>query len=299
MSARQSLLVVDDTLANLRLLAEILADRDFMVRPVPDGRLAIAAAQAEPPDLILLDIMMPDLSGYEVCKILKAEARTREIPIIFISAKNEVLDKVQAFSMGAVDYITKPFQAEEVLARVETHLTLRSLQLQREEQNRTLAETLQQLKTTQEELIQREKMAALGHLIAGIAHEINTPLGAIRASITNIANALETSLAQLPLVFQLLEPSEQAVFFALIKAALSKSVHLSSRETRELRRELQNQLERAEIAQADVIARMFVNMGIYEDLTDFLPLLRHPQNVVLIQTAYHLFMQRNNSQNIL
>ena len=97
MSTKRSILVVDDTPDNLRLLAEILADHDYLVRPVTDGMLALSAALAEPPDLILLDIMMPHLSGYDVCKRLKADERTREIPIIFISAKTDVLDKVKAF----------------------------------------------------------------------------------------------------------------------------------------------------------------------------------------------------------
>ena len=238
MNGRQSILVVDDTVANLRLLAEILADREFMVRPVPDGALAINAAKADPPDLILLDVMMPNLSGYEVCERLKADERTRDIPVIFISAKNDVLDKVKAFSLGAVDYITKPFQAEEVLARVETHLTLRGLQRRLEEQNQALSDALHQLKVAQDQLIQREKIAALGHLIAGIAHEINTPLGAIRASITNISHALEHSLDYLPRLFQTLSPERQADFLALLQASLAHKIVLSSREARQKRRDM-------------------------------------------------------------
>ena len=219
MSARQSILIIDDTPANLRLLTEILSHRAYMPRPVTDGLLAITAAQAEPPDLILLDIMMPNITGYEVCERLKADERTRDIPIIFISAKNEVFDKVKAFAFGGVDYITKPFQAEEVLARIETHLALRSLQKRLNAQNAELAEALRQLQLTQEQLIQREKIAALGHLIAGIAHEINTPLGAINASIHNISQALDLSLDHLPRLFQTLSPGRQADFFVLLHAA--------------------------------------------------------------------------------
>ncbi len=179
MSARQSILVVDDVLDNLRLLSGILADKNYMVRPVPDGVLAISAAQAEPPDLILLDLMMPGMSGYKVCEQLKTDERTRDIPVIFLSAKNEVMDKVKAFSLGAVDYITKPFQAEEVVARVETHLTLRNLQRRLTEQNHLLSETLQQLKATQDQLIVQEKLASLGELVAGISHELKNPLNFI------------------------------------------------------------------------------------------------------------------------
>jgi len=119
-----SIVVVDDTPDNLRLLAGLLAGRGYRIRPAASGPHALAAAREELPDLILLDIRMPEMDGYEVCKHLKADERTRDIPIIFISALHEAFDKVKAFALGGVDYITKPFQAEEVLARVETHLAL-------------------------------------------------------------------------------------------------------------------------------------------------------------------------------
>ena len=120
----------------------MLNEQGYRVRPVPDGRLALAAAQAKPPDLILLDIRMPDLNGYQVCERLKAESRTKDIPIIFISALDAVQDKVKAFTVGGVDYITKPFHIEEVLARVETHLALRKLQEQLEMANQKMAQEL-------------------------------------------------------------------------------------------------------------------------------------------------------------
>ena len=299
MNARQSILVVDDTPANLRLLSGILANQEYMVRPVPDGSLALSAAEAEPPDLILLDIMMPDMSGYEVCEQLKADERTRDIPVIFLSAKTEVLDKVKAFEIGGVDYITKPFQAEEVLARVETHLNLRNLQKRLEGKNKALSEALQQLKATQDQLVHREKMAALGQLIAGIAHEINTPLGAIRASISNISNALNTSLQQLPQLLQHLSPERQANFLVLVQAALENKERLSSREARSARRELKKELEAQEIEQADSIANILVNMGIYQGIAPFVALLQEENNIFIVQTAYNLVMQQNNSQNIM
>ncbi len=298
-TTRCSILIVDDTPANLRLLSGILAQKDYMIRPVTDGALALSAARTDPPDLILLDIMMPTMSGYDVCKQLKADERTRDISVIFISAKQEILDKVTAFSLGAVDYITKPFQAEEVLARVETHLSLRNLRKSLEEKNQQLSETLQRLKATQEQLIVREKMAALGHLIAGIAHEINTPLGAIQASIGNISNALQASLQQLPKLFQQLSAEQQTTFFALLQKALDTSGFLSSREARQVKRKLTEELSAYAIPDADAIASTLVNMGIYEEIAPFLGLLHDDNRLFIVQTAYHLVMQHNNSHNIM
>jgi len=123
-----SILIVDDTPANLLLLVRMLTERGYQARPVRSGKLALEAARAEPPDLILLDITMPEMNGYQLCEQLKADNALKEIPVIFISALNETIDKVKAFRLGAVDYVTKPFQFEEVYARVQTHLQLRRLE---------------------------------------------------------------------------------------------------------------------------------------------------------------------------
>ncbi len=293
-----NILAVDDTHANLRLLAGIFAEREYRVRPVPDGAMAVSAAQAEPPDLILLDIMMPGMDGYEVCERLKADERTCDIPVIFISAKNDLFDKVKGFSLGGVDYITKPFQAEEVLARVETHLSLRSLQTRLEEKNKALTDALEQLKATQNQLVLQEKMAALGHLVAGIAHEINTPLGAIQASINNITNALNASVRELPRLIQHLSFERQADFFALSEAALKSKETLSSREARKKRRSLRKVLEDHEIDDAESASNILVNMGVHQDVSAFIPLLKEKESPFILQTAYNLFVQQNNSQNI-
>jgi len=124
-----TLLVVDDSPANVRLLAKMLKERGHRVRVAPDGELALRAVRTDPPDLILLDIDMPGMDGYEVCRRLKADDRWRSIPILFISALNETSAKLRSFEVGGVDYITKPFQFAEVEARVETHLKLRRYQL--------------------------------------------------------------------------------------------------------------------------------------------------------------------------
>ena len=175
--ASVDILVVDDTRAHLRHLVEILTGKGYHVRPVLDGQSALIAVHAAPPELILLDLKMPNMDGLQVCQELKAKESTRDIPVIFISALNETIDKVKAFSVGGVDYVTKPFDADEVLVRVETHLTLRNLQKDLQQKNTALSKALHELKRTQDHLIQSEKLAALGGLVAGIAHEINTPLG--------------------------------------------------------------------------------------------------------------------------
>jgi putative two-component system response regulator len=125
---KYNLLIVDDTTANLRLLSSLFSEKGYKVRSVINGQMALTAVRADPPDLILLDINMPDMNGYQVCELLKADESLADIPVIFISALDDLQDKVKAFTTGGVDYITKPFQTEEVLSRVKTHLTLRRTQ---------------------------------------------------------------------------------------------------------------------------------------------------------------------------
>ena len=127
------ILIVDDEIANLKLLAELLEQRGYKVRPSEKPQLAIGTAMTKPPALILLDVRMPDMDGFEVCKRLKQDERTRDIPIIFISALQEVEDKIRGLEAGGVYFISKPFQEEEVLARVRTHLELCNMQLNLEE----------------------------------------------------------------------------------------------------------------------------------------------------------------------
>ena len=137
---RGDILIVDDGPENLHVLCELLRSEGYVARPVSDGALALEAAAAEPPDLILLDIMMPGMDGFEVCRRLKQDARLRDVPVVFLSAIDDVADKVKAFSVGAVDYVSKPFQFSEVRMRVETHLRLRRLQIELEAKNRRLLE---------------------------------------------------------------------------------------------------------------------------------------------------------------
>lgn len=304
-----NILVVDDTPDNLRLLVGMLQGRGYEVRPVPNGKLALSGARGFLPDLILLDIMMPEMDGYEVCSKLKADERTKDIPVIFISALSDVLDKVKAFSVGGVDYITKPFQEEEVLARVSTHLANQHLQKslqskneelaetndklentlqQLQEKNQELSKTLQQLKATQQELIEKEKMAALGQLVASIAHEINTPLGAIRSSAVNISDSLNQTLEQLPVLFQSLSPEQSRDFLALLQRSLRTEFTLSTKEERQVKRALIRQLDAEEVENADILADTLVDMGIYNEIEPFLPLLKHSDTSQILEIAYNL-----------
>lgn len=121
---KKNILIIDDTPANLWLLTKLLQQHNYNVRPVTNGPMAVKSAISNPPDLILLDIIMPDMNGYEVCKIFKSYDDLREIPVIFLTAMTDAIDKVKAFAAGGVDYITKPFEPEEVLARINTHITI-------------------------------------------------------------------------------------------------------------------------------------------------------------------------------
>ncbi len=175
-----SILIVDDTIYNIQLLSLMLIRQGYTVQQATSGLEALAKVNQQLPDIILLDIRMPDLNGYEVCIRLKANPATKDIPIIFISSMEEPFEKVEAFSVGGVDYISKPFQLTEVLARIETHLRLCSLQRKLQEQNEQLqlsAEVLSRSLKHERELSQMKT-----DFISVVSHEFRTPLTTIQSA---------------------------------------------------------------------------------------------------------------------
>lgn len=207
------ILVVEDTVASLKLLTDILISAGYKVRPASDGELALRSVSAKLPSLILLDIRMPGIDGYEVCRRLKADERTKNVPVIFLSSLSDIVDKVTGFELGAIDYITKPFQREELLARVKTHINLYALQnyLESLVEERTselmrskevISELNQSLEKKIEEelaknrekdylLIQQSRLAAMGEMIHNIAHQWRQPLNALSILLSNIKDDFE------------------------------------------------------------------------------------------------------------
>jgi len=174
-------LIVDDTVQNLQVLGTVLREAGYKVSAAPGGAQALEVVGRTPPDLILLDVMMPEVDGYEVCRRLKAEPATAEIPVIFLTAKTEVEDVVAGFELGAVDYVTKPFNPPELLRRVRTHLELALLRrdLEHQVEERTA------------QLLQAQRLESMGQLAAGIAHEVNSPMQFIGNNADFLSQALE------------------------------------------------------------------------------------------------------------
>lgn len=209
----ETILIIDDNPTNIEVLYDALDRADYKVLVEMDGWRGIETVKNHPPDLILLDVMMPGIDGFETCHRLKSELATCDIPIIFMTALADTPDKVKGLALGAVDYITKPFQQEEVLARIGVHLKLRraNIELARQKdileervQERTaeLSLALENFQAAQLQLVQSEKMATLGNLVAGVAHEINNPLGFLNGSIDNASDYIKDLLNYVELLKQ-------------------------------------------------------------------------------------------------
>ena len=190
-----TILIVDDNATHLAILLDMLQGAGYRVLVAQGGEAALEMLNDERPDLFLIDILMPGIDGFETVQRLKAAEQCRDIPVIFMTALSETIDKMRGFSLGAVDYITKPFRHEEVLARVHTHITIRRLQMHLMEKNRELSEVNHNLeglvadKTRQ--LVQQEKAAVIGRMIQGIVHNLKTPLAVIRSSAETIRRRVE------------------------------------------------------------------------------------------------------------
>jgi len=189
-----TILIVDDNETNMKLAVSILKSYNFNILLSLDGESCLKKAIEKNPDIILLDVLMPGIDGFETCKRLKDNPKTRDIPVIFMTALSDIDDKITGFEMGAVDYITKPIKIDEILARIKVHVQLRELTkklkkknllLQEEIKQRITAEaklqeTLQELKVAQKKIIAKEKLAYLGTLTSGIAHELCNPLNFVQ-----------------------------------------------------------------------------------------------------------------------
>jgi two-component system, NtrC family, sensor kinase len=188
-----TILVVDDNPTNIKVLCDFLSDCSYRIAVAQSGEKALEKVSRISPDLILLDVMMPGIDGFETCRQLKANPRTQDIPILFMTALSDTLNKVKGLSLGAVDYITKPIEYEETLARIKVHLALRKAQTR---------------------LVQEEKMAALGQLVAGVAHEINNPINFIQGNLIPAQEYAEFLMELIRLHESHPSPSPAAIAYA-------------------------------------------------------------------------------------
>ncbi len=283
---KQKILIVDDTPENIDILGEILTDYKKFI--AINGERALKLAKDKLPDLILLDIMMPGMDGFEVCTKLKEDNITKDIPVIFITAKNQIEDEVKGLELGAVDFIAKPISPPIVLARVKNHLELKNSREKIEIKNKELDATLKELKDTQNQLILSEKMAALGQLVAGIAHEINTPIGAINSSNKAIGNDLKFILLEAPEIYKSFTPEFEFLFKKLIEISYNKNSNISSREERQIRYKIEPLLRELNIDKSDEIADLLVDLGVYENIETFIGILKSEKAEEYLITAHKL-----------
>ncbi|MEL7036947.1 MAG: response regulator [Cyanobacteria bacterium J06592_8] len=211
----EEILVVDDGVENLEVVSHILEETGYEVATALNGDRALQIVSHHPPDLILLDIKMPGIDGFETCQKLKLNPDTSMIPVIFMTAFNDTKSKVKGLEIGAVDYITKPFQEQELLARVKTHLQLRqssqNLEKRIAERTHKLQTALDQINEFQLQLVQSEKMSSLGNLVAGVAHEINNPAGFLLNNLKPAENHVEDLLSLIDFLLTKCSPNDPEI----------------------------------------------------------------------------------------
>ena len=293
-----NILVVDDTPQSLHLLSDILTKYKYKVRPVPNGKLALSAVEINQPDLIILDIMMPGLDGYQVCKQLKSNPKTKDIPVIFVSAVDEPVDKVRAFALGAVDYITKPFQMHEVLMRVKNQLTVVTLNQKLQAKNEELNQNIAQLKKNQKQLVKAEKYLFLEKILSGITKQVNNPLLTIQSSITELYNFEDSSFAKLPVFLQHISHEQQQYFAALLKQAQGQKPILSKIEQQELKTKITAKLNPFQLEKTEQVVDILIRLGANEEIDGLLPLLTGKNYLEMLENAYLVFNLHQNVQNI-
>ena len=244
--AQSDIMIVDDNPTNLKLLEDMLEQQGHEVRSLPLGRLALAAAMEQPPNLMLLDVNMPEMNGYEVCERLKSTPGLSDIPVIFLSALNETQDKVKAFRSGGVDYISKPFQFEEVHARVQTHLKLHELQRDARLQNERLERTVAARTRELADAIQRLTIldTSKNEFLNLISHEFRTPLNGLLGAGDIILDSMP-STAENTALQQLFERSRRRILAILDDAMLLTEIDVNGEAFRSARVSLHQAVTRA------------------------------------------------------
>lgn len=265
---QNTILVVDDTPTNIQVVFDVLKASGYRVAVAKSGESALKRLQETLPDLILLDVMMPDMDGFETCRRLKENQITKDIPVIFMTALADPVDKVKGLNLGAVDYITKPIQQEEVLARIRIHLQLRhlnqTLEAQVAQRTAHLTEALEQIKQTQLQLVQSEKLSSLGQLVAGVAHEINNPVNFIYGNLSpahdyvqDLMDLVDLFCQEYPTLTPALQERIETIDLEFLRADLPKilaSMKLGADRIRQIVLSLRNfsRLDEADVKPVDL-----------------------------------------------